>query len=211
MTVRVCLVVIAGAAALVGCDGSREPSQRSAAVSVTTEATSTGAADRKSSGTKTNRRKSPGRSVHLRGYPQTGRTKTTASGAIVILPRRPTGTLAQAGRRCTVKVQRQGDSTRRYFLPPSPGITARRLSDAKVLVAYQVFTVDRRCRTTNLTLTIDVNDDPRAGVSTVVSVRRARGTVTIDIPPDLANADVIRATARTRQGYPSEAASVLIR
>jgi hypothetical protein len=78
-------------------------------------------------------------------------------------------------------------------------------------VAYRVFNSDTRCRTRHLEITVDVNDDTLSGASTIAPVRRSQDTVTVDVPPDLTKADVIRATARTRDGYPSKAASVLIR
>jgi hypothetical protein len=206
------LAVLAGAVTVMtGCGGSGESSPSNAAVPMAQTAPPPTATSHTALGATANRRQNRHRSLPRPSNARLGRTITTASGAVVTLPRRPRRTSTQPGERCNVKVLRQHGKTRRYFLPPNPGITAQRLSDAKVLVAYRVFTADTRCRAANLRLTIDVNDDPVAGSSTIAPVHRAKGTVTIHLPQDLAKADVVHATARTKDGYPSEATSVLIR
>ena len=200
--VAVAMAVLAGCGDDAGSPTAPVPPAPAADRSTTSRDTS----NRLASPTDTQRRDRP-TPTDQRG---TSSTKTTASGAVVILPPRPTEKSASASSGCEVKVYRQGGKVRRFFFPPSPGVAARRASDAKVVVAYQFGELDARCRPATLELTIDVNDDAVAGSQTVAPVRGSEGTLTIDVPPDLAQADVVRATARTQKGYPSKAASVLI-
>jgi hypothetical protein len=132
------------------------------------------------------------------------------SGAVVILPDRPAETSVPPRSSCRVETFRQGGRRRRIFFPPRPGIRAHRVDSERLLVNYSFSTVDRRCAPTILELTIDANDDPLPGAGTVARVHGRRGTVPVEVPPDLTNADVVRATARTKKGVPSDASAVLI-
>jgi hypothetical protein len=162
-------------------------------------------------GAPANRGQNKGRLPKTAGNTRLGRTITTASGAVVASPHVHGRPRPEPAEDAPSRFNAKPGTPIATSIPPSPGITARRFNEATVLVTYDVFSSDPRCRPTNLELTLDVNDDTLPGSSTVAQVRHARGTLTIDVPPYLANADVLRAIARSAEGYPSEAASVLIR
>jgi hypothetical protein len=141
--------------------------------------------------------------------PTEKRTKAR-NGAVVILPDRPTETAAPPQHACRVETVQHGGQTRRFLFPPRPGISARRVGGARVLVSYRFSTTDVRCQPEVLELTLDVNDDSLPGAGRAFEIDHQRGTVTMPVPGDMMNADVVRATARTAKGLPSDAAAVLI-
>ena len=137
------------------------------------------------------------------------RTTTTKSGAIVILPPRPTATVTTPDRRCEARRQQNKRQGPRLF-PPAPGLRARR-AGSEVIIAYRFARVDRRCRPSSLQVNADVTDDRLPPTGKLVVVRRRRGVIRLPLPPDLRRADAVSATARTQDGRPSRATTVLIR
>ena len=96
-------------------------------------------------------------------------------------------------------------------LPPRPGIRAVRLDSENVRLTYRFGQLERDCRPAFLQVILDENDTPAAGDRTVARVHASEGTLTISVPEDLREADVVRAIARTKKGLPSDAAAALIR
>ncbi len=161
----------------------------------------------------------PGSPAGKRGGVPTGssvptdslRKVRTKSGAVILLPPKPTQTATAPQRGCQRTRFEGGGRDRIRLLPPAPGVSARRVGPAKVLVVYRFGAVEPRCRPASLELTVDVNDDRFAGDGTVVRVRLPRGEIPLSLPEHVAGADVLRATARTEAGLPSRVAIVLIR
>ena len=140
-----------------------------------------------------------------------GRKLRTASGAIVILPPKPSRAVVAPGQGCQARTLGSDAGRRTILFPPKPGISATRLPGDRVRVSYRFGDFDRRCRPALLELVVDESDDPVAGAKTLARAQGREGTVTITIPDDLRTADVVRAIARTRKGLPSDAAAALIR
>jgi hypothetical protein len=138
------------------------------------------------------------------------RTLRTSSGAVVILPPRPSRRIAGSGDGCQALEVRRGDRTETFLRPPSPGLSAEDLGQSRLLVSYRFRGGVKRCPPAVLELTVDVNDDPLPGARLTARINGTEGDVTVTVPADLADADVVSATARTKDGIPSEAASVLI-
>jgi glucose/arabinose dehydrogenase len=132
-------------------------------------------------------------------------TKTTKSGAVVILPPRPTATTTRPSGNCV------SDEKGNRTVPPVPGLSARRVNRRTVTVVYRFDRTDQKCRPAHLEVTLDVSSDTLPGTGRIFSVVGSRGRVTLRVPRDLRRADVVRATARTGDGRPSTTASVLIR
>jgi hypothetical protein len=132
------------------------------------------------------------------------KTKTTDSGAVVILPPRPTATTTRPSGKCEGS---KGEGSG----PPAPGLSARRVNRHTVTVLYRFARTERECRPAKLELTLDVTSDTLPGTGRIVSVEGRRGQVTLRVPRDLRRADVVRAIARTDDGLPGRTASVLIR
>lgn len=133
------------------------------------------------------------------------------SGAVSLLPRRPMQTTVLPERGCRAKRFRSHDgSSVRRFLPPAPGLRAERTSEDLIVISYWFGKVDQRCRPRHLSFVADVNDDslPPAGDS--VRLRRLQGSIEFELPESVRAADVVRATARTAEGLPSNSSAVLI-
>ena len=128
-----------------------------------------------------------------------------------MLPQRSRRHQARPGTGCDVRRSGGNDKGRELAFPSAPGITARRLDQLTVLVAYRVAARDPRCPPNAIQVTVDVNEDPLPGVNTIATINGRRGRLRVVLPEALRSADVVRARTRTHEGLPSEATSVLIR
>jgi hypothetical protein len=152
--------------------------------------------------------KGPVGSVTIGG--QEYRTVRLKNGAVSLLPPRPVDTTATPAPGCQAKTFKSDGSAHTRLLPPAPKLTAVWTGD-RVTVSYAFRGASRECRPAALEVTVDENDDSLPGFSQVVKLRRLHGSVAVDVPEVLNQADVVRASARTNQGLPSESVAVLIR
>jgi hypothetical protein len=152
----------------------------------------------------------PIRSSHPGPRGPGSRVITTRSGVVVVTPPRPRPTRSRPGSRCgRIVIERPG-TTRTAYLPPKPGIRARRVSREAVQVSWRFLTLPRACRPTHLRLIVDVSNDILPGRQTVVPIRRSKGVTRLSIPRDLAGADSIHAVAVSRERLPAPNVSVAI-
>lgn len=210
------LVLIVAVLPLAGCAGDDEAAESQAAHS---EALQSGAAesplgDRKDTD---NARSDEAGSEPDDAQPapstQTGRKRIRKpGGTVTITPKRPRTYTTPPGRGCVVKeLGLPTGGSKRFAFPPRPGIAARRVRNGGVLVSYDVGVVDPRCRPVWLDLSLDVNDDGQsAGGRAVEPVQQRAGQISMAVPSYIREADVVIATARTRDGRPSESSRVLI-
>jgi hypothetical protein len=127
-------------------------------------------------------------------------------GSVIVLAPRPVQETVKAGRGCRTKTV----GSRELLFPPRPGLSASRLPRDRVRVSYRFRHISRRCRPAYVEVLIDVSANAIPPDKTLGVVRGTQGTVTIPVDPDLREADVVRAIARTKSGLPSDAATVLI-
>jgi len=133
------------------------------------------------------------------------------SGAVTITPERPTSYRTRPGKGCVMKeFGLPTGGSKRFAMPPRPGVAARRVDDGTVIVSYDLGAVDPRCRPAFLQLTLDINDDGQSGAGTHARIRKPRGEISMAAPGHMREADVFIASVRTSDGLPSESSKVLI-
>jgi hypothetical protein len=158
----------------------------------------------------TERRQDETRGTARPGKLSRERKQKTKSGAVVVLPPRPTDSATEPERGCHAKTFRGARQTIRRFLPPAPGLTARRADSGHVVVSYSFAPFESRCRPASLELVVDDNDDPLPPTGTTERVHDRRGEVRVSLPDRMRDADVVRAIARTEEGLPGNAVAVRI-
>jgi hypothetical protein len=98
--------------------------------------------------------------------------------------------------------------------PQPPGVTARRIAPTRLLVTYVIGGGDVRCRARWIQVVVDVSDDflPGDGSRVPIANRRS-GQISLPLPADLADADIVVAGTRTRRysGVASRTTTVRIR
>jgi hypothetical protein len=98
--------------------------------------------------------------------------------------------------------------------PQPPGLTARRIDQAGVLVTYRMGGGDENCRAEWVLLTLDVSDDLLSGDQHRLPLARKRwGQIVLPVPRDLADADILVARTRTEKysGVASRTTTIEIR
>jgi hypothetical protein len=138
-----------------------------------------------------------------------GRTVTTASGAVVLLPPSPTETSTTGSAGCRDDREVDDRNVLTASFPPSPTISAMRTASNEVLLTYR-FSARPRCRPTRLGVSLDVCSDPLPARTQRIGISRLRGRVRISIPSDMRDADVVRVVGVTQRGASSESSSVLL-
>jgi hypothetical protein len=98
----------------------------------------------------------------------------------------------------------------RLAAPPRPGVTASRRGQ-RVVVNYSFRPFPRECRPATIEVVIDVTDDTLAGNATQARISSRTGTLSLVLPPLLAKADTVRATAVSERGVPGEAVSIRLK
>jgi len=137
------------------------------------------------------------------------RTIPTPSGGLVVTPRRPTVLQIESASACAGPFR--GPSGQTAYLPPKPGLAAEWQGTRDVLVTITFGSTPRRCRPTQVRVTLDVNDDGQPGISRVHPVRARTQRVRLRRPPYLsAMPDVVAASAIDRRGLTGQTATVLI-
>lgn len=134
----------------------------------------------------------------------------TGAGSAYRVPPPPHRTVTTPDENC-VPVQSRRGRREHLAVPAAPGLAARRVGDAHVRVSYRFRRVPRSCTAVRLKLSVDVSNDTLAGSATYIHVNRTLGAATILIPDDLRDADVLRATAYSRNLLQSRSTAVLIR
>lgn len=137
-------------------------------------------------------------------------TIVTGAGSAYRVPTPPRALAITPGKTCT-RPQGASGKQQRLAIPPAPGLVAQRLSDSQIRVIYRFNRVPPICEPVRLKLSVDVSRDTLPGSASYVRIFRKRGVITVAIPPDLRDADVLRATAFTRKLVQSRSAAVLIR
>lgn len=137
------------------------------------------------------------------------RTIVTGAGSAYRVPTPPRALATTPDKNCT-RPRGASSKRQRLRLPPAPGLVAQRLRGSEVRVIYRFDRVPHVCEPVRLKLSVDVSRDTLPGSATYVRISRNRGVITVAIPPDLRDADVLRATAFTRKLVQSRSAAVLI-
>ena len=136
-----------------------------------------------------------------------GRVVRKSNGSVVLLPNQPREATTTPSPGCVTRRAARGSVS----LPPQPGIRARRVGRRRVEVLYVFSSTPASCQPVSLALTTDSTRDSLGGDSTTVRVAGKTGQVTLRLPRRMRNADVVRATAMTKRGLPSESAAFQIR
>jgi hypothetical protein len=147
--------------------------------------------------------------------PSTQRSKprivSTSAGSAYRVPSAPRSTQTAPDKSCARAKAVPGKAGESLSLPPAPGLSARRRGREAVAVSFVFRSVGNECRPARLKVTIDVSQDVLPGAATYVRVRGLKGTTTIPTPADLRAADVVRATAYTKDLRGSRSAAVQIK
>lgn len=139
------------------------------------------------------------------------RTVRTPSGAVVTLPAPPASEVVPAGRRCTPLGPNVPPQLRGEMVPPSPGLTARRLGGERVEVRYELPQVPDACTPTRILVSVDVNSSPAPAWTQNFPIRGGSGAVVVAVPDGFGQPDVAIASVFTNRGVRSSTATVRIR
>jgi hypothetical protein len=140
------------------------------------------------------------------------RVVTTKSGAVVLLPKRPSRSMTAPGNGCERREIRQPrGAAEQVLMPPSPGITARRAGAARVVIRYRLSSRDTGCKPAFLRLTIDATGDTLSPAGETIRIRGRTGRVRVRVPSYLGRVDVVRAKTHTRDGRQSATSDVRVR
>jgi hypothetical protein len=98
--------------------------------------------------------------------------------------------------------------------PQPPGVTAKRVGPKRVLVTYRIGGGDEDCRAKWIQVVVDVSDDFLPGDARRFPIARKRSSqITLPVPGDLADADILVAGTRTKRysGVASRTTTIRIR
>lgn len=185
---------------VIGCGESDSPSLRTGEAPSTTDT-----ASRQEDPSQPRNR--PRVSTDRSPAPSSRPRKIRRGGATIIVPRMPTATATEPSRGCVAV--RHGQGSGMVFIPPTPGLQARRTGQT-VSVRYRLSGPLRRCNPERLLVTLDVNDDGQPGITRSVPLRGKVGTLPLAIPRFFRFPDVAKISAVTRRGDRSGVAVVRI-
>jgi hypothetical protein len=141
---------------------------------------------------------------------------TTASGAIVRRPVKPTAYEIEPSPTCEAAMATFHDGSkpakRAIVIPPAPGLRARAVSERDVLIEWSFRSLPSDCRPDFVSLSVVANDDPAATPTTEqFEIDGESGSARLSYPEFLPPPDVAHASASTDAGRRSRTMSVLIR
>jgi hypothetical protein len=131
------------------------------------------------------------------------RVISRGDGAVVYAPAPPRRRSTAAGDACSA----DGDGPAR---PARPGLSARRVDAGRVQVHVDVAESPGCPKADRVRLSFDVSTDASAPAVASYSAGDVAEAVVVEIPPRVADADVVRATVEASDGAASDSASVLI-
>lgn len=159
------------------------------------------------------RRQQQDRSAGGSGQPtRKGKTFTSPNGAVITLPPKPTATRVRASAGCVRSVAQAADGRSvPISLPPSPGLTAKRLSAKSALITYTFRRLPAACKPTLIKLLLRDGDSDSPPLGEEVRVRGLVGRQRVTVPGGLFEPDIVGAIAYARDGRSSANREVLIR
>jgi hypothetical protein len=147
--------------------------------------------------------------------PKFQRPVTTASGAIVRRPVKPTAYEIEPSPTCEAAMATFHDGSkpakRAIVIPPAPGLRASAVSERDILIEWSFRRLPSDCRPDFVRLSVVADDHPTATPTTEQFEIGQSGSARLSYPKFLPPPDVAHASASTDAGRRSRTISVLIR